>query len=407
MHAPTGPTRPGPPRRAAPRGERARSPARGRRTPRSAPGAAARSAAVAASSYDSESSSSEPVSTTPYDASAASGETLRQTTSRTTSAGSRSSGSPQPPPPVVRIRITSPAATGSASARASTSRSWGPPGSMTTSNGLPAEPALDAPAGQDRPVGDGHEVAVLEHPDVLLVAEAAAELARSPAVHRQRQRLDAEREARLGELGRQVPRVGHDVDGVLAVGVVAAAGAAAEHLAHQVGPAVEVVAVDAGVADRLLVGGHPAVDRLGDHAGEHAEQPQDHEGAGVGRRREDRRQQGAGRREPHLDQRHDALVDVELGHPLGGLGEVAQDRRQPLLEEDAVAVVAAVVDRPLGLGRGAVEVEDQPLAVRVVGRRAGQRDPLGVQHRLVDAVVLGVVLPHPLPTGIWPRISRR
>ena len=75
--------------------------------------------------------------------------------------------------------------------------------------------------------------------------------------------------------------------------------------------------------------------------------------------------------EAHLDQRHDALVDVELGHPLGRVGEVAQDRRQPLLEEDAVAVVAAVVDRPLGLRAGAVEVEDQPLAVRVVGRRCG------------------------------------
>ena len=74
-----------------------------------------------------------------------------------------------------------------------------------------------------------------------------------------------------------------------------------------------------------------------------------------------------GWREAHLDQRHDALVDVELGHPLRGLGEVAQDRRQPLLEEDAVGVVAAVVDRALRLRAGAVEVEDQPLAVR--GRR--------------------------------------
>ena len=107
------------------------------------------------------------------------------------------------------------------------------------------------------------------------------------------------------------------------------------------------------------------------------------------------REQRARWREPHLDEGYDALVDVELGHPLRGVGEVAQDRGQPLLEEDAVAGVADVVDRPLGLGRGAAEVEDQPLAVRVVGRRAGQGDPLGVQHRLVDAVVLGVVLPDP------------
>ena len=178
---------------------------------------------------------------------------------------------------------------------------------------------------------------------------------------------------------RQVPGVGHDVDGVLAVGVVAAAGAAAEHLAHQVRRAVQVGAVDAGVADRLLVGRHPAVDRLGEHAGEHAEQPQDHERAGVGGRRELRREQRALGREPHLDQRHHALVDVELGHPLGGVGEVAQDRRQPLLQEVAVGVVAAVVDRALRLRRGAVEVEDQPLAAGVVGRGLGQRDPLGVQ----------------------------
>ena len=103
--------------------------------------------------------------------------------------------------------------------------------------------------------------------------------------------------------------------------------------------------------------------------------------------------------EPHLDQRHDALVDVELGHPLGGVGEVAQDRGEPLLEEHAVAVVTAVVDRALRLRSGAVEVQDQPLAVGVVGRRPRQGDPLGVQHRLVDAVVLGVVLPHPRADG--------
>ena len=104
-----------------------------------------------------------------------------------------------------------------------------------------------------------------------------------------------------------------------------------------------------------------------------------------------------GRREPHLDQRHDALVDVELGHPLRGVGEVAQHRREPLLEEVAVGVVAAVVDRPLGLRGGAVEVEHQPLAAGVVGAGAGHRDPLGVQPGLVDAVVLGVVLPDVLP----------
>ena len=55
----------------------------------------------------------------------------------------------------------------------------------------------------------------------------------------------------------------------------------------------------------------------------------------------------------------DALVDVELGHALGRVGEVAQDRRDPLLEEDAVGVVAGVVDRALRLGAGAGEVDEQ------------------------------------------------
>ena len=74
----------------------------------------------------------------------------------------------------------------------------------------------------------------------------------------------------------------------------------------------------------------------------------------------------------------------------GRVGEVAQDRGQPLLQEVAVGVVAAVVDRPLGLRRRPGEVDDDPAAV--VGQ-LGQRDPLRVQPRLVDAVVLGVVLP--------------
>ena len=180
------------------------------------------------------------------------------------------------------------------------------------------------------------------------------------------------------------------MDGVLAVGVVPAARAAAEHLAHEVGLAVEVGAVDAGVADRLLVGGHPAAGGLGQHAGEDAEQPQDHERPGVGRRREDRGEQRALLREAHLDQRDDALVDVELGHPLRRLGQVAQDRRQPLLQEVAVGVVAAVVDRALRLRAGAGEVDDQR---DVLGGVHDQRDPLAVQLRLLDAVVLGVVLP--------------
>ena len=115
--------------------------------------------------------------------------------------------------------------------------------------------------------------------------------------------------------------------------------------------------------------------------------PQDDERAGVGRGREDRRQERARRWEPELDQRHDALVDVQFRHPLGRVGEVAQDRREPLLEEHAVGIVAGVVDRALGLGARAREVQDEAAA------GLGQRDALRVEPGRVDAVVLGVVLP--------------
>ena len=268
-------------------------------------------------------------------------------------------------------------------------------------------PAVDPPAGQDRTVRDRHEVAVGEHPDDLLVAKAAAELPGPARVGRQPESLDDEREPGLGELGRQVPRVRDDMDGVLAVGVVAAAGTAAEHLAHQVRLTCGIGAVDAGVPDRLLVGRHPPADRLGQHAGQHAEQPQDHERAGVRGGGEDRREQRPGWRKPHLDQIDHALVDVQLGHPFRRVSEVSQDRRQPFGEEVAVGVVAAVIDRPLGLRARAMEVQDQlravrsagvpgvaPLASRVIGR-PGQRDALGVQPGRVHAVVLGVVLPGP------------
>ncbi len=386
-----------PRRRSSPPRRAGRSRVHGRRTaaPRGQP--AARRAARRWRARRRSARPAAPATTTPYDARAASRDTLPHSTSRATSSYGRSQ------------RVAPPAAAGGADP----DRLAGPHGlgvgervdhALARPAGVDGDlersarlAAADAPAGQDRPVGDRHEVRVLEHPDVLLVAQPAPVPTRAAAVDREAQTLDHEGEPRLRELARQVAGVGHHVDGVLAVGVGAAAGAAAEDLAHQVGVAGQVGAVDAGVADRLLVGRHVAVDRLGHHPGEHAEQPQDHEGPGVGGRREDRGQQRAGRREAHLDQRHHALVDVELGHPLGGVGEVAQDRRQPLLEEVAVGVVAAVVDRTLRLRRGAVEVQDEPLAAGVVGRRAGQGDPLRVQPGLVDAVVLGVVLPDVLP----------
>ena len=71
--------------------------------------------------------------------------------------------------------------------------------------------------------------------------------------------------------------------------------------------------------------------------------------------------------------------------------------RQPLLEEVAADVVATVVDRALGLRCGAGEVDDQARTTVAragsTGGLLGQGDPLGVQPGLVDAVVLGVVLP--------------
>src|SRR5690606_31032323 len=89
--------------------------------------------------------------------------------------------------------------------------------------GTPGESAVDAPAGQDGPVGDGHVGGVAQHPDVLVVAEAAAVHAGPAGVAGQAEPLDPERPAGLGELDGDVARVGHDVDGVLAVGVPAAA----------------------------------------------------------------------------------------------------------------------------------------------------------------------------------------
>ena len=176
------------------------------------------------------------------------------------------------------------------------------------------------------------------------------------------------------------------MDGVRPVGVEAAAGPAPQNLAQQVPAPVLVDAVDAPVADRLLVGRHPAADGLGQAAGEHSQQPQDQEGAGVGGRRELRSHQRAFGREAQLQQVADAFVDVQLGRPLGRGGEVAQDASHPLAEEEAVRVVARVVDRPARLGTGPGQVADDPLG------RLGHGHPERVQPGRLDAVVLDIVL---------------
>jgi hypothetical protein len=56
-----------------------------------------------------------------------------------------------------------------------------------------------------------------------------------------------------------------------------------------------------------------------------------------------------------------ALVRLDLGGALGRGGERAERRRQPLPEIAALDFVERPVDRPLGLGVGAVEVEDDLL----------------------------------------------
>src|SRR5699024_6442167 len=109
---------------------------------------------------------------------------------------------------------------------------------------------------------------ILEHPDPLLIAEPAAELAGTARINGQSQAFDDEREPRFGEFCRQITRVGYHVDGVLAVRIIASARSPAEHLTHQVRTAFQIFAVDAGIADRLLIGGHIAVDGFGDYAGE-------------------------------------------------------------------------------------------------------------------------------------------
>ena len=139
--------------------------------------------------------------------------------------------------------------------------------------------------------------------------------------------------------------------------------------------------------DRLLIRGHAPADRLRDDTGQDPEQAQDDERSRVGRRREHGREQGAAV-ESQLDQRDDALVDVELGHALGRVGQIPQNRRQPFLEEHAVGVVAGVIDRALRLRAGAGEVDDQAVVA------LGERHSLRVQAWRIDAVVFGVVFPH-------------
>src|SRR5439155_19154113 len=104
--------------------------------------------------------------------------------------------------------------------------------------------ALEAPAAEDRAIGHAEEVAVAEHPELLEVAEATASLPRPTRVRRERQPLDHQGKARLGELHGEVLAVGDDVDGVGAVGIEPPARAAAQHLAHEIEVTVLVETVE-------------------------------------------------------------------------------------------------------------------------------------------------------------------
>src|SRR5262249_11193874 len=158
-------------------------------------------------------------------------DTRPSVTSRATSSGSRSSGSPQPPPPVVTTRTTCPARTGSPSTRPPRSRA-APSRSTATQNGLPAAPPLTpqqpspprsaGAVGAAEPPGVGGEdgAALPQRAVVLRVPEAAPPLSGAAGIRAQRELLDQERKPRLGELGRLIARVRHDVNGVASVGIV-------------------------------------------------------------------------------------------------------------------------------------------------------------------------------------------
>ena len=122
---------------------------------------------------------------------------------------------------------------------------------------------------------------------MLLVAEPAAVPPGAAGIDGQAEPLHDERKARLTELGRQIARIRHDVNGVLAVGVVPTARSPTEDFPHQVGRTVGVGPIDTGVPDRLLVSRHATVDSLGDGTSEHTEQAEDHERPGIRRGGED------------------------------------------------------------------------------------------------------------------------
>ena len=177
------------------------------------------------------------------------------------------------------------------------------------------------------------------------------------------------------------------MDGIAAVGIVTAAGAAAQNLAREERFAVAVDAIETRVADGLLVGRHAPLRRLRDDAGEKSDAAQQHERARIGRRGPFRRDQRAFRRKDHVEHFAHALIDVNLGGAFRRVGEIAQDRRNPFDQEGAAGIVGRPVDRAGRLRIGAGEIERD--AVAVFDQLEGEL----VQLRIGDAIVLDIVLP--------------
>jgi hypothetical protein len=177
------------------------------------------------------------------------------------------------------------------------------------------------------------------------------------------------------------------VDGVVAIGVITPAGAAAQHLARQERFALEIGAVETGVADGFLIRRHPPVHRLRHHTGQEPKAAQQHEGARIGRGRPFRRDQRSLRRKDHLEHVADTFVDVNFRGTFRRVGEVAQDRRDPFDQEGAVGIVGRPIDRPGRLRIGAVEVE------RDLAALLGHLQRQLVQFWIGDAVVFDVIFP--------------
>jgi hypothetical protein len=84
---------------------------------------------------------------------------------------------------------------------------------------------------------------------------------------------------------------------------------------------------------------------------------------------------------------------VDFGRPLGRVGEIAQDRRDPFDEEGAAGIIRRPIDRAGRLRVGAGEIEREAVALLL------QRERELVQLRIGDAVVLDIIFPAVFAVG--------